>query len=361
MTHPFVSTTIGTLYGSITVNATLKSNAVDDNGMDDSFGFIAVIDCPVTGYFGLRAEVMVDSYGDVHSFSDTNHSINRNARLDRKSLLWNGREPVILSHTETVKIFGHGAQKFKDMILLFVQEPGLHVVTALYSIPSLPLLVSWSRHMDQKRQQKQHQLGIPYIPPFPEPKYPAYHDSIDRKSQGNGLFDYGKDGYILFGVDGNGGDLHRLPSYIANLTVRRHGFPGWVIPGREVIGFSEVDPAYLPLNSSRYKRGLGRVGFDDEGAGDINCILVDVQISSKESSSKNFSLSVYSLATSDKARHAIRIMDEETFNVIAPTVLVEKYSNGVWWTLHLDRSVRLKFMSIKGISISAVAFKSAEF
>ena len=51
------------------------------------------------------------------------------------------------------------------------------------------------------------------------------------------------------------------------------GFPGWVEPKTEIVGYSETNPVYLPLidrnddsrNGTTAKRGLGRVGIDDTG------------------------------------------------------------------------------------------------
>jgi len=207
------------------------------------------------------------------------------------------------------------------------------------------------------------------VSPFPLPKYPAtVAEPFDRESQGNGLLVYGKDGYVLLGCD-----IVNLPTFVKNVTVRQHGYPGWVIPEQDLVGYSDTDPVYLPLEGwhgeqqkkfnngkqNKKKRALGRVGIDDTGGGDINCILVDVEIadnSNNSNSSLQYSLSIYFVAARNENRHAIRVMDGDTFNVIAPTTLVEDYTGGVWWTLHYDRSVRLKMMDIEGIYLSAIAF-----
>jgi hypothetical protein len=103
------------------------------------------------------------------------------------------------------------------------------------------------------------------------------------------------------------------------------------------------------------KRGLGRIGFNDAGGGDINCILVDIELAK----SVNYSVSIYSVAESTNNAHAIRVMDGKTFNVIAPTPLIEDYTDGVWWTMHYNGSIRLKFLDIKGIFVSAIGFHSS--
>ena len=113
--------------------------------------------------------------------------------------------------------------------------------------------------------------------------------------------------------------------------------------------------------------------FNNAGGGDINCILVDVEVkppttastttntnrsiaSSTVESKQYYSLSIYFVAGRKENRHAIRVMDGNTFEVIAPTTLVKDYTGGVWWTLRYDQSVRLKIMDIEGIYLSAIAF-----
>jgi hypothetical protein len=129
------------------------------------------------------------------------------------------------------------------------------------------------------------------------------------------------------------------------------------------LGYSDSDSSFLPLygrgDLSIGKRGLGRVGFNDEGGGDINCLLVDVKLAD-DSKPMSFTLSIYSVGNSNNNRHAIRAMDLDTFNVIAPTTLIDNYTEGVWYTIRYNKSIRLKFMDIKGIYISAVAFATNE-
>lgn len=92
---------------------------------------------------------------------------------------------------------------------------------------------------------------------------------------------------------------------------------------------------------------------DKEGGGDINCILVEVEmnatttgttmlspettVTNSSSSpgtsiiiSKPYALSMYFVAERKDNRHAIRVMDGTTFQVVAPTTLVKKYTKGVW-------------------------------
>ena len=68
------------------------------------------------------------------------------------------------------------------------------------------------------------------------------------------------------------------------------------------------------------------------------------------------SISIYFVAKSDQNKHAVRVMDGTSFDVIAPSSLITDFKNGVWWTLRYSKSVRLRLMNVKGIHLSAIAF-----
>ena len=74
--------------------------------------------------------------------------------------------------------------------------------------------------------------------------------------------------------------------------------------------------------------------------------------------SKSRVISLYFVARSDAHKHAIRVMDYHTLDLIAPTTVIQNYTNGIWWTLSTERAVRLKLSNILGIRLSAIAFTS---
>lgn len=353
------------------------------------YEFDATIRSNVPGIFGIR-RTMVSNVSSLSS----------NLSLEIDSLGING-VPVTASEiidTERATMhLGHiSRQRLREHIFVRLEgqygssgnvnsiiDGDLYAITATYghaednpgaeekNARTHSKSIGESKEGDAVAFESQDQSGsINSVSPFPLPQYPATIDeAFDRESQGDGLLVYGKDGYVLLGCN-----VSNLPAYVSNVTVRRHGYPGWVIPDQELVGYSDTDPVYLPLkdgqNTTRGKRVLGRLGLDDTGGGDINCILVDMEIfagndDNKDDGKGNFgsappqkpySLSIYFVATGNESRHAIRVMDGTTFNVIAPTTLVEDYAGGIWWTLHYDRSVRLKMMDIKGIHLSAIAF-----
>ena len=108
-------------------------------------------------------------------------------------------------------------------------------------------------------------MGIPHILPFPQPDYPTIV-AIDRDSHGDGLYQYGDDGFVLLGFVENGHDLIQLPNYISNVTIHRHGWKGWSNLQRSFLGSSENDRSYLPNpapNKSK-ARALGMIGHADQ-------------------------------------------------------------------------------------------------
>jgi alpha-L-rhamnosidase len=322
-THTFVSTNMPTAHGTIAVIATLR----EDLSLELSVSSI------VLGIVGLRSSVL--------GFDGSLHSISQD------SILVNGQPANTISQQQAKHLLRGKVGDEGAFVFVRVSGGGTSLVTASYgNVQSFSELTKQeSRHLSTNAA-------------FPVPKYPAT-TSMDRESQGNGLNIYGKDGFALFSCDGSGGDVLQLPSYVTNLTVIRHGFPGYVEVQREFVGYSDTNPVYLPLSGrrgrSRAQRGLGRINLNDMGAGDINCVLVDVQISDP----RPYTLSVYSVAESEHNKHAIRVMDGYTLNLIAPTPLIDDYVDGVWWTVHYNSSIRLKFLDMKGIYLSAVAFSSS--
>jgi alpha-L-rhamnosidase len=335
-----VSTTIATPQGTITVNATLQNRPVGHGG----FSYNATIECPVPGLFGIR-----------YNISDTD---GENAGILQDFFL-NGVPGDALSREKVTELLGD-SYRTNAYLFLRILEKGTHHIQATYH----PLAVSRCHEDVEDKSTKR-------IEPFPEPKYPATLRTIDRNSQGDGLLTHGRDGYILLGCDKDGNDIEDLPIYVSSITIRRHGFPGWLVPEREYVGSSDSNLVYLPIskldtmNNATQERALGMVGIDDAGGGEINCIFVDITMSEPRpisSSLKNhqgpLSISVYFVAKSDKNQHAIRVMDGKTLNVIAPTSLITDFKGGVWWTLQYDSSVRLRLMDVQGIHFSAVAFSS---
>lgn len=328
-----VHAAITTPHGKITVNATLSPNGMECSPV---FLYRAVVTSPTRGIFGIRTKLW-NRHGEIKGVL---HDLVQNDVVPG----------TILSRDYVIQLLGDSART-QNHLYLPIEESGTHTIKARYrSLASCRVEQRQGNNSDGSR-----------MAPFPDPKYPTKNPNLDRDSQGDGLFRYGREGYLLLGCDSEGNDVNHLPWFISNITIRRHGFPGWLpFLDREFVGVSMDNPVYLPLylatNHTVSQRALGMVGLDDGGGGDINCIFVDIV--TVPTISRTFSVSLYLVAKSNKNQHAIRVMDLQSLNIIAPTLLISNYERGVWWTVEYNKSIRLKFMNMKGIHLSAIAFAS---
>ena len=87
------------------------------------------------------------------------------------------------------------------------------------------------------------------------------------------------------------------------------------------------------------------VGYDDRRGGEVQDLLVHVE------TDRPVLLSLYFVARSDAHKHAIRVMDYHTLDLVAPTTLIQNYTSGIWWTLSTERAVRLRLSNILGIRL----------
>lgn len=381
--YPSVSTVMPTPAGPITVRA--------HAGIDDERGSISsvtiFVHASVPGYVALRKDIVL-----------LNTRISACTRapkvfLDGKRALAASLWQVVASARDAGSMaLGEHFIPTRASQLLFVRIPnaGFHNVTASYHCKSRQS----SSDGKNTTESGATAVGIPHVPPFPIPKYPAIATS-DQKSHGDGLATYGTDGYVLFGFD-NGTDRINLPSYIKNVTARTHGFTGWNSLERTFVGTSKCDPRFLSdPKSNRFERvptsgvelrrcqgtnrSLGMISLSEDEGFDAGFLVLDVEISEsmefgdrltselspldtkKQNNTEinsEFDLSIYCVAQHKGEKHAIRVMDLESLNVIAPTGFVTNYTGGVWWTFRYHSSMRFRIMTIDGIRISAVTFSN---
>jgi hypothetical protein len=381
--YPSVHSTVPTPHGPIALGAILTPIATADLEEEAiAFDLEATLEASVSGWFGLRTSV-VATQSSVDAIE---------APLAMESLAVNGiavpPEQVIRAEKALALYPGSDDNYLRNSNCVFVrlvnEDDGngvaSHAVTATYRLTNVAHVEPHSSLVDRNDSEEaaiqQQWQGLSTLPtldtdtttiatddvsPFPVPRYPSFVvQPFDTKSQGDGLLVYGKDGYSFLGCNVS----DRWPEYVQNVTVRQHGYPGWVVPDESLVGYSDTDPVYLPVpgdtesdEPKKKKRVLGTVGVDDQGGGDINCVLVDVTLGTDAASPKQtYYLSIYFVASRAGNRHAVRVMDGETYDLIAPTTLIKDYQGGLWWTLRTDRSVRLKMMDVEGIHLSAIAF-----
>jgi hypothetical protein len=401
--YPSVSTMVPTPIGPIAVNASLDHSR-ETSQLDYADIIVTIsVQAPVSGIVGFQKSI---------SNSRESSGLRENGHI---TVLLDGIEATGLS-AKALGLSGLYVPT-RESALLFVEisTRGFHIITIKYKTSC-----GHPSNLQTERRLPPASAGpgiVPYIPPFPEPRYPATV-TVDRESKGDGLYRYGTDGYVLFGFDG-GQDLSKLPSYIQNVTIANHGFSGWHELEREFLGSSKDDPTYLPYPRglsgesgeqrnqnerslglvNRYQgsewdaglvldisaapqttRRLGEVRSSGQARMQAQSVIVDIKatanttkVSTSTGSIKlredarskladsSFRLSIYSVAKDPTEKYAVRVMDLDTLNVIAPTGLISKYEGGLWWSVTYHGSIRLRLMGIDGVRISAVAFADGTF
>lgn len=316
-TSPLVEGSIPTLHGAINISANLAETGL----------MTTTIDTAVPGLIGFRTS--------LHDGT---------CILDEATVVIDGVKGTTLGksfHVGTLHPATVRAHRFVGKLLA-----GHHTVTAFYRGCGLHASTKLPQHAPQVS-------GIPHFPPFPRPSYAATA-VVDRATAGSWLGKYGKMGYLLLGFD-NGTDVSHLPAFVTNVSVQTHDFPGVFHPVRRTfVGTSTDNRTYLEDPRHAGARALGVVG-EAENAGGSQGVLIDVILTAPTA----HRLSVYMAAVDDRERHAIRALDYETMNVVAPTTLISDYAGGLWYTLMYTKSVRLRVMGIYGVRISAIAFDAS--
>jgi alpha-L-rhamnosidase len=326
-TYPSISSTIRTPAGEIRVNATLR----DDK--DGTWTYTGIVQNPVFGYFGIPKLLSTSSDAPI-------------GRL--QTVILNSTPVNLLSATKIKRLVD------RDGVSLFDLSDSFTYVRLEEIVGNSTIVASY--HPIKQHARQRERLLSRYAP-FPDPTYPASIVGIDRDSRGDGLYVHGRDGYILLGCH-NGTDVSKLPSYIQNVSVLQHGYPGWFRPRRDFVGTSTSNKSYLPNCTSPSRRALGMVGVDGIGGEqpDLNSILIHVEASMALKGP--IFISLYFVAKSKTDKLAIQVMDLETLNVIAPTTAISEYEGGVWWTMKYDASLRFRLMNMEGLHLSAIGIAS---
>ena len=231
----------------------------------------------------------------------------------------------------------------------------------------------------EERPTTERKKGLPTIPPFPTPSYPASW-TLDNITGGDWVGKYGKEGYALFAFD-EGSSLIQLPSFVRGLTVGAKGNNEAGVKSKWV-GRADKNAAFLsdPRPAHKHERSLGWTSNTGNyfGADGSQGTVLNVNTTA----GTRYRLSLYlvsgiqpNASTAAAAcptvgmvsspcsatKEAIRVMDLETLNPIAPEPLLEDAAGGgLYWTLTYDRGVRLRVMPIDGDSgFCAVFFDEA--
>jgi hypothetical protein len=123
-----------------------------------------------------------------------------------------------------------------------------------------------------------------------------------------------------------------------------------------------LDLNHQDRNSATKPRALG---FVTAGADGSQGTLLDIEINATALAGAQYQLALYmvgavkppSKATWSATKQAIRVMDLDTFNVIAPTPMLDDDGTGLYWVLRYSGGVRLRVMPLHSdAGFSAVFF-----
>jgi hypothetical protein len=236
-THPDVHASISSPVGTIYVNATLTLQ--ERTAQETVYTLRAKFKSPVPGYFGLWGRLIMPN-GEL------------GGHLKRV-----GINCKAVDFLKTIKEANRLGGNTKDLRFVPLTNGGTFQISATYHhYHNTSNNFNQTKQLLQQRQVTEEDEQDD-VSPFPRRQYPASVVGIDEESHGNGLKSHGRDGYILLGCNEFGNDTVKLPTYIQNVSVLQHGYPGWFLPEREFIGISDDDETYLPVEDGTSQRKLG--------------------------------------------------------------------------------------------------------
>lgn len=178
-------------------------------------------------------------------------------------------------------------------------------------------------------------------PSWQEPPmtYPLSLQGIDTTTQGDWGGKYGRDGYVLFGYDGNGKDRAQLPSYVQAVT------PSVTKSRLDTIWQSGTNErrALAPSITNDSPRNAactyGTIWFSD--------LTVHVDVDLKTNTTYNLALYFVDWDRKDRSL-SVQVRDRKTLNLIAPIQMISDFTGGKYLIFHCDRSVRLRLDPVRG-------------
>ncbi len=190
------------------------------------------------------------------------------------------------------------------------------------------------------------------VRPKPKPQKEVYAARVskqDRKTSGNWGGKYGRDGYVLCGYLGDGKDKMELPSYVDSLDFFR-AFPKAGRPDTTVWSSSTTDGRALASDrESLPSRTASCLSNSDQ--------TMSLAINVKDRQKHRFTL--YFVDWKKQGiRSGVEILDAATLKLIAPVSMVKDHGNGVYLTFEYDRSVKLRFVKVRGelVTLSGIFF-----
>ena len=179
--------------------------------------------------------------------------------------------------------------------------------------------------------------------------FPARLISRDNKTGGSWGRKYGRDGHILFAQGPGGSNVESLPSYVGSVDFFR-AFPNAGRPDSTIWARATSSAGALAANDTNaVPRIASCLSNNDQ--------TMTMTIRSKEH--HKYRISLYFLDWEHRGRRqAVELFDANSLRMIAPVALVDRHSQGTYFTYEVDGAVKFRFDKVRGdiVTLSGVFF-----
>jgi alpha-L-rhamnosidase len=190
----------------------------------------------------------------------------------------------------------------------------------------------------------------------------------DAKTTGNWGGVYGRDGFSLFGYDGNGKAKESLPNYVESVTLSEGRYVQWPVsgddqralaPDRSNKGQRTASAYYSrPLSWKAWKANLYPTSSPSWGWGSAT-MVVDIRLKYAH----KYRLALYAVDFDRKARwESVDILRLPSLVLAAPVQAIADFQGGKYLIFEFQDSVRLRINGIRGPDavVSGVFFDPPE-
>jgi hypothetical protein len=261
--------------------------------------------------------------------------------------------------TDVVPLLKHGSQlgghlggidsalPFGHVRLRSPLHPGTHSITVRYE----PLLLGTD---DEQQNAPRNVKPLSPYAPFPAPSWSAHVIGEDRETKGDWKGKYGADGFVILAAS-NASQLRDLPGYITSVAVQPQ--KNWdsvhTLCGLHGLAVVCDDRGLQMPTGIAGLRTLGNTFADHRGTGTMEIVFAErrrVRIS--------LYMCDYNLASGSvlgqPLAQALIVTDirsatnSTAFQQIMPATLVGNAEGGVWLSMSVEDSVRIRFAGVSG-------------
>ena len=184
---------------------------------------------------------------------------------------------------------------------------------------------------------------------FPPPYYPCLIINKDFETKGNWINKYGNEGYILFGYQSGSKDLENLPKWITSINpVGASTRNNFITQTSDIRALQDPDNNNNNNNNNTNERALGAI-YSNHTANQPPSFALNITININNLNNSFYYMSLYLCDWDNQNRkQSMHVFDANILNLITPIIYDENYVNGLWITLKLDRSVRIRINLVRG-------------